>query len=472
MPESAAPVDTPEPAALRARIAEGMPRALAELAELVSYRSVADPRVEDPEQCLLAAEWVRDAFAAEGIEDIRLVATPDGSDAVIGHLPAPAGAPTVLLYAHYDVQPAEAGGWSSDPFELTEREGRLYGRGAADCKGNIVAHLLALRALRAQSQDGRYPVGLLVVVEGSEEQGGGGLDEHVEQNPDLFRIPEAILIQDSGNARLGQPTLTVSLRGVADLVVRVEALRAELHSGVFGGAAPDALAALVRMLAALRDERGDLVVPGLPAQQRWEGVQLEAEDFRRDGGLLPGTEILGSGTISDQLWARPAVTILGIDAPPVVGSAAAIQPRAAARLNLRVPPGMDPAQARGLLMDRLRELAPWGVSVSFEEGAVGQPFQAGTDGPVYALLARCLSEAFDGTPTVEQGIGGSIPLTTTLASVNPGALIALLGVEEPSSGVHGPDESVHPAEISRIALAEALFLSRLPAVVGAGGAAS
>lgn len=221
-----------------------------ELTEIVAIRSVADPRQFPPEECLRAAKWVAHRFDGLGFDDVRLVETADGSNAVIGSRPcANADAPTVLLYSHYDVQPpGDAEAWHTPPFRLTEVNGRWYGRGAADCKGNILVHLTALRALGDD-----VPVNLKVVVEGSEEEGTGGLESFVPEHPDLLRA-DAILICDTGNAAVGRPAVTVSLRGMVNVVVEVEALTSELHSGVFGGAAPDALAALVAMLATLRDE--------------------------------------------------------------------------------------------------------------------------------------------------------------------------------------------------------------------------
>lgn len=443
-----------------------MPRTLAELAELVAIPSVADERVVDPAECVRAAEWVREAFRAEGIP-AELELTPDGSYAVIGHRPAPEGAPTVLLYCHYDVQPIlDEHEWLSPPFELTERDGRLYGRGSADCKGNLIAHLTALRALRgetaADSADA-YPVGLLLVAEGSEEQGRASLDRYAEANPEIFRAADVMLIQDAGQARFGLPTLTTSLRGAVDVIVTVSALEASLHSGEFGGAAPDPLMALIKMLATLRDERGDLSVPGIATDQVWDGVQYDEAEFRTDAGMLEGTRRIGSGTVSDQLWARPTLTVLGIDAPPVVGAVAAIQPRASAKLNLRVPPGADAVALGDALVAHLHAVAPWGVAVEASAGEPGLPFSADTSGDAFRVLSDALTDAYDGVRTATRGGGGSIPLTTTLSQINPEAEIVLLGVPDPESRIHSTNESVHPEEIRRIALGEALFLKRLGA---------
>ena len=439
---------------LRERIANLMGRVRPELAELVAIRSVADPRQFPPEECARAAQWVLDAFAGAGFSDARLAEMTDGSHAVLGTRPGPdPDAPTVLLYAHYDVQPPlNEADWRTPPFELTEVDGRWYGRGAADCKGNIAMHLTALRALGEA-----VPVNLKLVVEGSEET-TGALEGFVPGHADLLRA-DAILVGDAGNAAVGHPAVTVSLRGVADVVVHVEALASELHSGLFGGAAPDALAALVAMLASLRDAHGNTTVRGLESTQAWSGASWSPDTFRTDAGVLDGVSLLGNGTVSDLVWSRPAVTICGIDCPPVLGSAAAIAPRASARLNLRVPPGMPAGDAAQALVGHLHAVAPWGVRVTADIEAPGSGFQARTSGPAYQAIAAAMHEAY-GRPMAMLGQGGAIPLCNVLADTYPDAELILMGVEEPLALIHAPNESVDPAEIAAMALTEALFLQR------------
>ena len=440
---------------LRARTHELMATAREELAELVALKSVADPRQFPEEGCLRTADLVRDKFRDEGFDDVRLELTPDGSNAVVGSRSCgDPSAPTVLLYAHYDVQPPlDDAAWRTPPFELREVDGRWYGRGAADCKGNIVMHLVALRALGRD-----VPVNLRLVVEGSEEAGTGGLEAFVAANPDLFRA-DAILVCDTGNAAVGKPAATVSLRGMVNVVVTVESLASEIHSGMFGGPVPDALAALVEMLATLRDDKGNTVINGLDCSGTWTGEQYPPDQFRTDVGLLEGVELIGDGSVSDMLWARPALTILGIDAPPVLGSTAALVPRAAARLNLRIPPGMEPTAARDALVAHLEGVAPWGVHVSVATEAMGSAFRADTTGPAYTALASAMGEAF-GVPMTTLGQGGSIPLCNVFADTYPDAEIILMGVEEPLTLIHAPNESVDPREIELCALAEALFLQQ------------
>ncbi|MDF0529463.1 M20/M25/M40 family metallo-hydrolase [Tsukamurella sp. 8F] len=451
-----------ETAAVREAVSGLMATARDRLAALVAYPSVHDSAEFGPRPATDAATWVAGAFADAGVENVERILTSDGSVAVLGHTPAPPGRPTVLLYSHYDVQPpGPADEWASDAFTLTTRRGpdgaeRWYGRGSADCKGNVVAHLTALDAVRATSGLG---VGVRLIVEGSEEAGGEGLEHLVAERPDIAQA-DLILIGDTGNVEVGVPTLTTALRGVVNIEVAVSTGTTALHSGMFGGAAPDALASLVALLATLRDANGNTTIDGLDASGRWTGAAYDDARFRADAQVHEGTSVLGSGTIADQLWARPAVTVIGLDAPATATAAAAIQPRAAALLNLRVPPGVDPRAAGDLLAEHLRAHAPWGAHVTVTEEAAGEPFAAATDGPGYGALREALAEAF-GADVVTSGQGGSIPLCTALRTAAPHAEIALLGVEEPRCRIHAPNESVDPRELERIALAEALLLTRL-----------
>ncbi|WP_413797835.1 dipeptidase [Streptomyces iranensis] len=444
-----------EKAPLAATVAALQPRARAELAELVAFKSVADPAQFPPGECEAAARWVADALRAEGFEDVALLDTPDGTQSVYGFLPGPAGAPTVLLYAHYDVQPPlDEDAWHTPPFELTERDGRWYGRGAADCKGGVIMHLTALRALKA---NGGVPVNVKVIVEGSEEQGTGGLERYAEAHPELLTA-DTIVIGDAGNFRVGLPTVTATLRGMTLLRVSVETLEGNLHSGQFGGAAPDALAALIRVLDSLRAEDGSTTVKGLDADAAWDGLQYPDEEFRKDAKVLDGVGLIGSGTVADRVWARPAVTVLGIDCPPVVGATPSVQAGARALISLRVPPGVDAAEANRLLAEHLRSSVPWGARLSVEQLGQGQPFRADTTSPAYAAMREAMRLAYDGQEMAIAGQGGSIPLCNTLASLYPEAEILLIGLSEPEAQIHAVNESVSPEELEKLSLTEALFL--------------
>ncbi|MEV0522920.1 dipeptidase [Streptomyces sp. NPDC050439] len=449
---------SPDP--ITGTIASLMPRAKAELAELVAFKSVADFEQFPRSESEAAANWVADALRAEGFQDVALLDTPDGTQSVYGLLPGPEGAPTVLLYAHYDVQPPlDEAAWTSPPFELTERDGRWYGRGSADCKGGVLMHLLALRALKA---NGGVPVTVKVIAEGSEEQGTGGLERYAEQHPDLLAA-DTIVIGDAGNFRVGLPTVTATLRGMTLVRVRIDTLAGNLHSGQFGGAAPDALAALVRVLDSLRAEDGSTTVDGLTGDEVWDGLQYEEDDFRKDAKVLDGVRLVGKGTVADRIWARPAVTVLGIDCPPVVGATPSVQAAARALISLRVPPGVDAAEATKLLQAHLETHTPWGAQVTTEQIGQGQPFRADTTSPAYAAMAEAMGEAYPGEEMQYAGQGGSIPLCNTLAALYPRAEILLIGLSEPEAQIHAVNESVSPEELERLSVAEALFLQKYAA---------
>lgn len=423
-----------------------------DLARLVALPSVHDGA--HAEACSAAADLVVELFAGAGVDDVRRVPTDDGSDAVVGFTRGPEGAPTVLLYSHYDVQPADPAAWASSPWELTERDGRLYGRGAADCKGNLVMLLTALRALPRP-----WPVGVRVVCEGSEEVSTGGLSRLVAASPEIVAA-DVMIVADAGNVELGTPTVTTSLRGTGSVLVTVRTMAGPGHSGMYGGAAPDALAALIAVLATLRDDAGDTTVNGLDNTGTWGGAAYPADRFAADAQVLPGVELLGSGSVADTVWARPAATVLAIDAPSVAGVTAAIQHEARAVVNLRVPPGQDAAAAQRLLVAHLEAAAPWGARVTVEPKTLGQPFASGTQGRGYAALETGMRAAY-GRDLVEAGQGGAIPLCNTLQAAHPDAEILLIGVEEPACHIHAADESVDPGELGRTAHGVALMLAEL-----------
>jgi acetylornithine deacetylase/succinyl-diaminopimelate desuccinylase-like protein len=439
--------------ALRERVRDLMPRAQEDLARMVSLRTVFDPSAPIPPDCAVMVDFLVEAFDDVGFGDVQGYETSDGSVVVCGHRPGPVDAPTVLLYFHHDVQPPlDEAAWDSPPFELTERDGRWYGRGAADCKGNAVVHLTALRALQ-----GELPVHVTIVGEGSEEMGDGGLEAFVPEHPELLRA-DVVLVVDSGNYAVGVPSLTTTLRGVIEVSVIVRALAGPVHSGVFGGPAPDALAALIHMLASLHDDRGNTTIVGLEHGQHWTGAPYPAERFREDAGVLDGVGLLG-GDLSDMVWARPAVTVLGIDCPSVAGASAVIQPDARAKVSLRVPPGMDVEHAQRALIEHLVAAAPWKVQVEVAPLYAGAPFTAPVEGPAFDAMNDAMREVYGLDPTL-LGDGGSIPLCNVLHETFPDADIMLLGVEEPRCAIHAPNESVDPTEIENMALVEALFLQR------------
>ncbi len=316
---------------------------------------------------------------------------------------------------------------------------------------------MLLTVLRALPKP--WPVGVRVVCEGSEEMSLGGLGRLVGTDPGLFAA-DAMLIADAGNIELGTPTVTTSLRGTGSVLVTVRTMAGPAHSGMYGGAAPDALAALVAMLATLRDDAGDTTVTGLDNTGTWGGADYPEDRFAGDAQVLPGVGLLGSGSVADTVWARPAATVLAIDAPSVANVTAAIQHEARAVVNLRVPPGQDAAAAQRLLVEHLEAAAPWGAQVTVEPKTLGEPFAARTQGRGFAALAAGMRAAY-GRDLVTAGQGGAIPLCNALATAHPDAEILLMGVEEPACHIHAADESVDPGELERTALGVALMLAEL-----------
>ena len=430
-----------------------MPELLAELAGLVAIPSVAFPGFPG-EPVRRMGDAVVGLMRRSGAADARLVDVPGGYPAVYASVPGSPGAPTVLLYAHYDVQPAPtAQGWDTDPWTATTKDGRIYGRGAADDKSGLVIHAGALRAF-----GGSPPVGVKLLIEGEEET-VSHLDEFVEAHPDLVRA-DAFVVADMGNPEVGEPALTTALRGDVSCALRVRTLAFPVHSGLFGGAAPDALLALICILATLHDDAGDTAVPGLHREE-WTGADMDERVYRASAGLLDGVGLVGTGTLASRLWSRPSATVIGIDAPTVKDAANVLIPEATAKISMRIPPGADADREMRLLMDHLRAAAPWGVQVDVEPVKVGRPFAVDMDGPAVRAAGRALAEAY-GTPAGAIGSGGSIPLVATLKAASPDADVILWGAEDMAlSRIHASNESVDPTEIERITVAETLMLSYL-----------
>ena len=431
-----------------------LPEVRSDLERLVRIPSISsDPAAGAHLQA--SAEEVARQLTECGLTEVEVLSA-GGHPAVIGRRPAAPGAPTVLLYAHHDVQPVgDLAQWSSDPFVPEERNGRLYGRGAADDKAGVAVHCAALRTL-AELGDSR--TGVVVLVEGEEEIGSPTLPALLEAHRDRLSA-DVLVLADSTNWRVGVPALTTSLRGGVSVVVTVETLDHAVHNGVYGGPVPDALTALARLLASLHDDRGDVAVRGL-VREPAEALDLTEDELRAEAGVLDGVELLGTGTLTSRLWAGPALSVVGIDAPPVDGSGMVLVPSARARLALRIGPGDDGASARGALVAHLEAHAPWGARVTVTAGNPVAPFRAETSGPAYAAARSAYGEAW-GTAPVEVGVGGSIGFLAPFVRTFPDAEVLITGVEDPDTRAHSPDESLHLADFERACLAEALLLHRL-----------
>jgi acetylornithine deacetylase/succinyl-diaminopimelate desuccinylase-like protein len=441
-----------------------MPDLQAELARLVAIPSISAPGYpEETHPALLEAyEAVAELFRGAGAEILDPLELPDTAPVVLGEIPAPEGAPTVLLYSHYDVVPVgDEAKWQSPPFEATERDGAIYGRGAADTKSNILMHVGALRAW-----DGRPPVGIKIVIEGQEEV-GSAFSTFPPSRPDLFAA-DAMVIGDMGSFRPGVPTLTVALRGMAMVIVEARTLAGPTHSGQFGGAAPDALLALLHGIASLHDERGDVIVPGL-RREDWTGASYSDDEFRELAEIEEGLPFLGTGGLGERLWTGPSITVTGMDVLPVDRAVNAVVPYARAKLSLRVHPEQDPLEAQAALVKHLESLKPFGIELTVTKAETGQGFAAKTSGPAYSAARAALAEAWGGE-TVSFASGGSIPLVSALQEAVPDAEMLLLGTTDGFADIHAPNERVLVDEFEKAVAAETDFFGRYAAAAGDRGA--
>jgi acetylornithine deacetylase/succinyl-diaminopimelate desuccinylase-like protein len=438
---------------LRVRVRESMPEVRADLERLVRIPSVSAPAF-DQAHVQASADAVEELLRGAGFADVAQLRAATGAPAVLARRAAPAGAPTVLLYAHHDVQPpGPPSEWDSPPFEPTERDGRLYARGAADDKGGVMAHVAALRAVGDE-----LAVGVTVFVEGEEEIGSptfaAFLAEHREE-----LAADVIVVADSTNWRVGVPALTTSLRGLVDGTITVRTLSHAVHSGLYGGPVPDAMLATARLVTTFWDDEGNLAIDGLAAGEAG-ALEYPESDLRADAGVLEGVELLGTGSLAARMWTRPALSITGIDAPSVDEASNTLLPAVRIKFSLRIAPGQDPAAAFAAIRAHALAHAPLGARVEVAAGEAGRAFRADVEGPVYAVARSALEQAW-GTAPVEIGIGGSIPFIADLVAAYPSATVLVTGVEDPDSRAHGANESLHLGEFEKACLAEALLLAGL-----------
>jgi cysteinylglycine-S-conjugate dipeptidase len=429
-----------------------MPTTIDNLKRLVAIASIATdgyPR----ENVLEAARITEELIKSVGFQKVQLLDAPSGYPIIYGEIPGPADAPTVLLYAHYDVQPpGREQVWTSPPFQPTIRSGRLYGRGAADDKSGVVAHLATIQAFT-----GKPPVSVKIVIEGDEEF-NSSLPAYIPQHLDLFRA-DVMIICDHGSITVGQPTLTTSLRGSGALTVEIQTLHNQQHNGVFGGPVPDALITLCRLIATLHDQHGNVHISGLD-HSNWQGADISKDALRRAAGLLPGVELIGNRSLSAQLWAGYSINVIGLDAPAIAGASNSLIDTARARINLRVPPDQSAERALRLLIEHIQSATPWHAKVTISDGHASDGFVAKTDGLAYQAAHFALKNAYS-TDAQITGDGAAIPLTNVLSEQFSQAEVLIWGAEDLAAGIHGPNESVDLGELERIILTQALFLQKL-----------
>jgi acetylornithine deacetylase/succinyl-diaminopimelate desuccinylase-like protein len=433
-------------------VREHLPTVRADLEALVAIPSISS----EPEHAVdlqRSAEAIAALLIGAGCPEVEVVSA-GGGPAVLGRCPAPPGRPTVCLYAHHDVQPTgDPSVWTSPPFRAAVRGNRLYGRGCSDDKGGLAVHLAVLRVF-----GGRPPVGVTVFVEGEEEVGSPTLGAVLAAHHDRLRA-DVYVIADSANWAVGEPAFTTTLRGLADCVVEVRTLDHAVHSGAYGGVAPDALTALCRLLATLHDDEGNVAIVGL---HHGTGPDLvyPPDRLRVESGVLEGVDYLGSGPVVDRLWSRPAVSVIAVDTTSIAQASNTLVPSARAKISLRVAPGDDARRALQRLREHLQAHAPWGARVTVTDGEVGEPAVIGFEGAVADAAHSAFTTAWGREPVLI-GQGGSIPLVAEFADAYPDATILVTAVGDPDSRPHGIDESLHLGDFAAACVAEALFLQGL-----------
>jgi acetylornithine deacetylase/succinyl-diaminopimelate desuccinylase-like protein len=426
------------------------PSVRAGLERLVAVPSISAPDF-DPASVRASAELAASLLEEAGASGVALLEVDGAHPAVFGEVRGPAGAPTVLLYAHHDVQPpGDESLWSSPAFTPTERNGRLYGRGASDDKAGLMAHIAALTALR-----GSMPVNVKVIFEGEEEIGSLHMSDFLAKYGDRLAA-DTIVIGDSANWRAGQPAITTSLRGLVDCVVEVRTARHGVHSGMFGGPLSDALTILARLLATLHDGTGRPAVEGLLSRDA-DALDLTEAELREQTGVVDGLQFVGSGTLTSRIWTQPAIAVLAIDAPPVAQAINQLVPFARAKISVRLAPGDDPHGAMAALEAHLRARVPWGAEFRFIPGAEAESFELRSKGRSYEAFHEALATAW-GRPAIDIGMGGAIPLVAALEQRFPQASVLLTGPGDPTSRWHAPDESQDLEELRRGCIAEAIAL--------------
>ncbi|MGV9183025.1 M20/M25/M40 family metallo-hydrolase [Arcanobacterium canis] len=437
------------------RIDDKMDHYISALTELVAIPSVSQDSFNQSHMSD-SAEWIAQKFEALGLvtEVIELeVNGKKGRPAILASREAEPGRPTILLYGHHDVQPTgELDLWEQDdPFTAVRRGDRLFGRGVADDKAGVLVHIAAI-------ENADPGVGIRVFIEGEEEIGSPTFEDFLHTYKDRLEA-DVIVVADSGNWKVGVPSLTTSLRGVAQVEVNLEVLDHSLHSGMYGGPILDAVTLMARLISTLHDDEGNVAVAHV-MQEDLAAVDYPEEDLRQDSGILDGVQFVGSGSLAGRLWTKPAISVIGMDVTPTAIASNTLAAKTKAHISLRVPPAQDPAEAAQALVDHLVSHAPFGAHVTVEILEAGPGFIAGDNTPVQELAREALAQAF-GHESVDIGLGGSIPFISTLKAEFPQADILVTGVEDPDTRAHSANESLHLGDWRNAIVAEALLLSRL-----------